>query len=161
MLLNLWPARRCSSRPGIAIYRMTRPSTGNTPTRGTWELQTDRGSRFGGKSDRTSFICLKRETKTDSEMSEGKNWTMRWQHFDSLQIFHHYLKSNMSLRSCEILCDRRSNSTNSCDSCSASEEESSLPKTNPLKHKTEFCKTFTLLGYCNYGHKCRFAHCSE
>lgn len=33
-----------------------------------------------------------------------------------------------------------------------------LLKTNPLKHKTELCKTFSELGYCNYGEKCRFAH---
>lgn len=27
-----------------------------------------------------------------------------------------------------------------------------------MKHKTELCKTFSELGYCNYGDKCRFAH---
>lgn len=31
-------------------------------------------------------------------------------------------------------------------------------KTNPLKHKTELCKTFSELGFCNYRDKCRFAH---
>lgn len=48
------------------------------------------------------------------------------------------------------------------DSCSDREEDLcqyvALPKTNPLKHKTELCKTFSELGYCNYGDKCRFAH---
>lgn len=64
----------------------------------------------------------------------------------------------MNLRVGQILCDKRSNSSNSSDSSSLSEEEFFFPKTNPLKHKTEFCKTYSLLGYCNYGHKCRFAH---
>jgi len=43
---------------------------------------------------------------------------------------------------------------------SSSDELSNSPsiKTNPLKHKTELCKTFSELGYCNYGFLCRFAH---
>lgn len=48
------------------------------------------------------------------------------------------------------------------DSCSDRQQELTqivgLPKTNPLKHKTELCKTFSELGFCNYGEKCRFAH---
>jgi hypothetical protein len=35
------------------------------------------------------------------------------------------------------------------------------PRTNPCKHKTELCKTYSLLGYCNYNEKCRFAHGAE
>ena len=31
-------------------------------------------------------------------------------------------------------------------------------KTNPAKHKTELCKTYSELGYCPYDRKCRFAH---
>lgn len=50
-------------------------------------------------------------------------------------------------------------SSTSTDLDSASDqEEEFVAKTNPLKHKTELCKTYSLLGYCNYGSKCRFAH---
>lgn len=33
-----------------------------------------------------------------------------------------------------------------------------LIKTIPEKHKTELCKTYSELGSCRYGDKCRFAH---
>lgn len=46
----------------------------------------------------------------------------------------------------------------SCDSSSDGDEEMYYCKTNPVKHKTELCKTFSELGYCNYGDRCRFAH---
>ena len=40
--------------------------------------------------------------------------------------------------------------------------DSPTPRPNkPAKHKTELCKTYSLLGYCNYGEKCRFAHGAE
>jgi hypothetical protein len=38
-----------------------------------------------------------------------------------------------------------------CDSSEESESEMSYNKTNPVKHKTELCNTFSELGYCNYG----------
>ena len=44
------------------------------------------------------------------------------------------------------------------DSSSDKDEEVFYVKTNPLKHKTELCKTFSELGYCPYEQKCRFAH---
>ena len=40
-------------------------------------------------------------------------------------------------------------------------EDYLYPKTNPNKHKTELCKTFSELGFCPYLHKCRFAHGKE
>ena len=45
-----------------------------------------------------------------------------------------------------------------CDSSEERDDDIVLPKTNPLKHKTELCKTFSEMGYCNYGENCRFAH---
>ena len=45
-----------------------------------------------------------------------------------------------------------------CDSSEEIQYEPNFSKTNPLKHKTELCKTHSELGYCNYGDKCRFAH---
>lgn len=54
--------------------------------------------------------------------------------------------------------ERRSRYSISSDSCSDGDEEHYYCKTNVLKHKTELCKTFSELGYCNYGQKCRFAH---
>ncbi len=44
------------------------------------------------------------------------------------------------------------------DSCEDREDDFFYCKTNPKKHKTELCKTYSELGYCNYGKKCRFAH---
>lgn len=48
-----------------------------------------------------------------------------------------------------------------CDSSDESEYDLYISKTNPTKHKTELCNTFSELGYCNYGDKCRFAHGKE
>lgn len=36
-----------------------------------------------------------------------------------------------------------------------------LIKTIPEKHKTELCKSYSELGSCRYGDKCRFAHGSH
>ena len=47
------------------------------------------------------------------------------------------------------------------DNSSVESEEVWVPKTNPAKHKTELCKTFSELGYCPYRNKCRFAHGKE
>ena len=47
------------------------------------------------------------------------------------------------------------------DSSEEREDEFMVSKTNPKKHKTELCKTYSELGYCNYGFKCRFAHGRE
>ena len=44
------------------------------------------------------------------------------------------------------------------DSSSEGEYDYGCYKTNPAKHKTELCKTFSELGCCPYEHKCRFAH---
>ena len=44
------------------------------------------------------------------------------------------------------------------DSSSEGEYDFYYLKTNPAKHKTELCKTFSELGCCPYEHKCRFAH---
>lgn len=42
-------------------------------------------------------------------------------------------------------------STGSTDLDSSFENaEAGQPRTNPVKHKTELCKTYSLLGYCNY-----------
>lgn len=38
-----------------------------------------------------------------------------------------------------------------CDSSEEKDYEPYNSKTNPLKHKTELCKTFSELGFCNYG----------
>ena len=59
----------------------------------------------------------------------------------------------MSARRKEI-----SNAKTECDSSEEYDHECFSGKTNPLKHKTELCKTFSELGFCNYGEKCRFAH---
>lgn len=45
-----------------------------------------------------------------------------------------------------------------CDSSEEKDYDCYYGKTNPLKHKTELCKTYSELGFCNYGEKCRFAH---
>ena len=45
-----------------------------------------------------------------------------------------------------------------CDSSEEKDYDHFYCKTNPLKHKTELCKTYSELGFCNYGDKCRFAH---
>jgi hypothetical protein len=66
-------------------------------------------------------------------------------------------KSSMNIQSSNIFLDRGPPSSSSCDS-SDQDEEGYCPKTNPLKHKTEMCKTHSELGYCNYSSKCRFAH---
>lgn len=47
------------------------------------------------------------------------------------------------------------------DNSSVESEDMWYPKTNPAKHKTELCKTFSELGHCPYGRKCRFAHGKE
>lgn len=65
---------------------------------------------------------------------------------------------NVSPKSQEDFDIKSAVSTSSCDSSSEDGEEAFYCKTNPLKHKTELCKTFSELGYCNYGPKCRFAH---
>lgn len=44
------------------------------------------------------------------------------------------------------------------DSGSEGDNENFYVRTNPAKHKTELCKTYSELGYCPYEHKCRFAH---
>ncbi len=54
--------------------------------------------------------------------------------------------------------DMRSLNSTECDSSEERDDEMFYTKTNKLKHKTELCKTFSELGYCNYGNKCRFAH---
>lgn len=54
--------------------------------------------------------------------------------------------------------ESRSRQTTEEDSSSDREEEPFYPRTNPAKHKTELCKTFSELGRCPYEHKCRFAH---
>lgn len=57
-------------------------------------------------------------------------------------------------------CKSDSRSRRSTEEGSSSEGEGDLfcSKTNPVKHKTELCKTYSELGYCPYEHKCRFAH---
>ena len=57
--------------------------------------------------------------------------------------------------------DLSSASSTECDSCEERDDENyfnSIPKTNPLKFKTELCKKYSTIGYCNYGEKCKFAH---
>lgn len=44
------------------------------------------------------------------------------------------------------------------DDSSSDKDEEFFTKTNPHKHKTELCKTFSELGACPYQLKCRFAH---
>lgn len=58
------------------------------------------------------------------------------------------------------LCRSESSSRRSTEEDSGSEGdyESFYLKTNPAKHKTELCKTYSELGYCPYEQKCRFAH---
>ncbi len=50
-------------------------------------------------------------------------------------------------------------------SCGSSEEDIELAtvpsKIDYSKHKTELCRTFSELGYCNYKNKCQFAHGKE
>jgi hypothetical protein len=58
-------------------------------------------------------------------------------------------------------CDSQSRRSTEEDSSSEGEYEAGLAKTNPAKHKTELCKTFSELGCCPYEHKCRFAHGSH
>lgn len=53
---------------------------------------------------------------------------------------------------------RNSTCSNGSTDLDSSFENADLGRTNPIKHKTELCKTYSLLGYCNYYHKCRFAH---
>lgn len=55
-------------------------------------------------------------------------------------------RNSMSIRGKKGSCDLTSGSSTEGDS----EEEVYVQKTNPLKHKTELCKTFSELGYCNY-----------
>ena len=45
------------------------------------------------------------------------------------------------------------NAVTECDSSDELERDFALCKTNPLKHKT-----YSEIGFCNYGDKCRFAH---
>ena len=54
--------------------------------------------------------------------------------------------------------DSKSRRSTEEDSSSEGEYDSFFLKTNPAKHKTELCKTFSELGCCPYLHKCRFAH---
>ena len=54
--------------------------------------------------------------------------------------------------------DSKSRKSTEEDSSSEGEYEYGYPKTNPAKHKTELCKTFSELGCCPYENKCRFAH---
>jgi hypothetical protein len=44
------------------------------------------------------------------------------------------------------------------DSCSDREEEFAAVRTNPAKHKTELCKTYSAMGCCPYQDRCKFAH---
>jgi hypothetical protein len=55
----------------------------------------------------------------------------------------------------------KSNGSTDLDSSFEAPQALPLPTTNACKHKTELCKTYSLLGYCNYGDKCRFAHGAE
>ena len=54
--------------------------------------------------------------------------------------------------------DSKSRKSTEEDSSSEGEYDYNYSKTNPAKHKTELCKTFSELGYCPYENKCRFAH---
>lgn len=54
--------------------------------------------------------------------------------------------------------ESRSRQTTEEDSNSDRDEEFFILKTNPAKHKTELCKTFSELGSCPYQRRCRFAH---
>lgn len=53
---------------------------------------------------------------------------------------------------------KSTHSTTSTDLDSSFESNETHSRTKPCKHKTELCKTYSLLGYCNYNEKCRFAH---
>lgn len=55
-------------------------------------------------------------------------------------------------------CETKSGRSTEEDSSSEGETEPFWLKTNPAKHKTELCKTYSELGYCPYDRKCRFAH---
>lgn len=61
-------------------------------------------------------------------------------------------------------CDRHANDSTASDASESSSPERyrrnvrHIQKTIPAKHKTELCKSFSELGSCRYGEKCRFAH---